>query len=163
MAATTKNVTVNKDVANKKITVVREFDAPVERVWKAWTEKESLDRWWAPRPWKAETKSMDFREGGSWLYAMVGPDGEKHWAAMNFKKIETNKGYTAEDYFADENGKRSGDLPGMNWKTTFAGSGDTTKVTIEITFSREEDLQKILEMGFEQGFLAALGNLDELL
>lgn len=160
--APTKNATVSKDVANKKITVVREFDAPVERVWKAWTEKDLLDQWWAPKPWKAETKSMDFREGGVWLYAMVGPDGERHHAAISFHTIEKNKSYTGEDYFTDENGKKNNDLPGMRWHITFVAAGNGTKVTIEISFTSEEDLKKILEMGFEEGFLSAMGNLDQI-
>ena len=60
-----KQTQVTKDVANKKIVVVREFDAPLEEVWKAWTEKELLDQWWAPRPWKAKTKPWISAKGGS--------------------------------------------------------------------------------------------------
>ncbi len=67
-----KQTTISKDAANKKLIVVREFDAPLEQVWKAWTDKDILDKWWAPKPWKAKTKSMDFREGGAWLYSMGG-------------------------------------------------------------------------------------------
>ena len=55
------NMTVNskmqidKDLDNKKMTITRGFDAPVADVWRAWTESELLDQWWAPKPWKAET------------------------------------------------------------------------------------------------------------
>jgi len=163
MATTTNKVLVNKDLANKKITVIREFDAPVEKVWKAWTQKELLEEWWAPKPWKARTKTIDFREGGYWLYAMVGPDGTESWARVNFQTIDVNKSFTAEDFFCDEKGERVDDLPGMQWKNTFTGTGKSTKVTVELTFKSEEDLNKILELGFEEGFTAALGNLDEVL
>ena len=47
---------INKDVDNKKMTITRSFDAPVSDVWRAWTESKLLDQWWAPKPWKAETK-----------------------------------------------------------------------------------------------------------
>ena len=76
--------TITKDVANKKLIVVREFDAPPEEVWKAWTEKELLDIWWAPKPWRAQTKTMDFREGGAWLYSMVGPDGTESYCRVDY-------------------------------------------------------------------------------
>ncbi len=66
-----KQTTISKDAANKKLIVVREFDAPLEQVWKAWTDSNILDKWWAPKPWKAKTKSMDFREGGTWLYSLM--------------------------------------------------------------------------------------------
>jgi uncharacterized protein YndB with AHSA1/START domain len=62
---------VNKD--NNNIKISREFAANISLVWDAYTKSDILDKWWAPKPWKARTKKMDFREGGSWLYAMVGP------------------------------------------------------------------------------------------
>lgn len=65
MIATHKTEIV-KDLANKSLVITRDFSAPVAKVWKAWTESKLLDQWWAPKPWKTETKSMDFRNGGYW-------------------------------------------------------------------------------------------------
>ena len=162
MIANTQAI-VSKDLANKKIVVVREFDAPVVQVWKAWTESKILDSWWAPRPWKTKTKSMDFREGGRWLYAMVGPDGTETWCRVDYKKIVENKSFAAEDAFCDEAGNDNVDFPQMQWKNEFSKTATGTKVEVEITFASVEDLNKILELGFEEGFTAALGNLDEVL
>ena len=67
---------VNKE--NNTITVKREFAADRSLVWDAYTKPEILDQWWAPRPWKARTKTMDFRNGGHWHYAMVGREGEEN-------------------------------------------------------------------------------------
>ena len=158
-----KQIQVTKDVANKKIVVAREFDAPLEEVWKAWTKKELLDQWWAPRPWKAKTKTMNFREGGQWLYSMIGPEGEESSCLVDFKTIVTNKSFTAEDYFVDENGNDNPGFPHMHWTNEFSETTTGTKVEVKISFASEADLNKILEMGFEEGFTAALGNLDELL
>lgn len=161
---TTINQTkINKDLANKKIFAEREFDAPVERVWRAWTDRSLLDQWWAPRPWKTDTKSMDFREGGKWLYAMKGPDGEVNWCRVDFEKIIPQKEYTGNDAFCDENGNINTGFPRMYWVVKFTPSGDSTLVRAEITFPSQQDLEKILEMGFEEGFTSAHGNLDELL
>jgi PhnB protein len=151
-----------KDLPNKKITVVRYFDAPVEKVWRAWTEKELLDQWWAPKPWKAVSRSMDIREGGSWLYAMEGPEGERHWAKVDFKTIVKPKSIVMDDYFVDENGKRNEELPFMNWHCEFMQEDSRTRVSITITADKVSDLEKIMEMGFEEGFTAALGNLDSM-
>lgn len=60
-----------KDIGNKKLTVVRALDASLERVWAAWTTSEIPDQWRAPKPYKAETRSMNFTEGGRWLYCMM--------------------------------------------------------------------------------------------
>ncbi|MBI3511466.1 MAG: SRPBCC domain-containing protein [Bacteroidetes bacterium] len=153
----------SKDPGNKKMMVTREFSAPIELVWKAWTDSNILDEWWAPKPWKAETKKMDFKEGGSWLYCMIGPDGSKHWSKADYKKVVPAKYFSATDYFCDENGNKNPAFPVMDWSVKFMGTDTGTKVEVEITFASEQDLQAIVEMGFEQGFSAAHQNLDELL
>lgn len=160
---TNMQATISKDLANKKILTVKEFEAPVEKVWEAWTDKDILDKWWAPKPWKARTKSMDFRENGFWLYCMVGPDGTESWARVEYISIVTGKKFIAMDSFCDEIGNKNPDFPTMHWKNEFIQTDGGTRVEVEITFSSEDDFKKILEMGFEEGFTSALGNLDELL
>jgi len=158
-----KETTITKDAANKKLIVVREFDGTPEQVWKAWTQSELLDHWWAPKPWKARTKEMDFREGGFWLYYMEGPDGEKQWCRADYKSVDPGKSFSLVDAFCDEEGNPTNELPNMHWQNEFSETETGTKVTVEITFKSEADLEKILEMGFKEGFTMAHGNLDELL
>ena len=161
---TTKNQTIlTKDIANKKINVVREFAAPLESVWDAWTDASLLDQWWAPKPWKAVTKSMDFREGGYWLYCMTGPNGEQSWCREDFITIDPKKLFIIENYFCDEAGNKDTAMPSMHWKNRFYKTQEGTKVEVEITFAETADLERIIEMGFEAGFTAGLENLDELL
>jgi uncharacterized protein YndB with AHSA1/START domain len=160
---TKKKANVKKDAAGKKIKVTKEFDADVQQVWNAWTDSNILDKWWAPKPWRAETKKMEFRQGGSWLYAMVGPNDERHWARVNYKKIDAPNQFTALDAFCDENGNTSTDMPSMQWKNSFTKTADGTRVDVEITFEKEADMDNILKMGFEEGFTMALENLDEVL
>jgi|SRR5882672_9629436 len=158
-----KETIYTTDLANKKLKVIREFDAPVEQVWKAWTESRLLDQWWAPKPWKANTKSMDFRNGGVWLYYMEGPDGSRHYCRADYTSVTPNKGFIGDDAFCDENGNIVNELPMMHWKAEFSKGGEGTKVEIEISFASEADLEKIVEMGFKEGFASAHNNLDQLL
>lgn len=156
------NFTVDK--ANKKINVEREFAAPLKNVWAAWTQAELLDQWWAPRPWMAVTKTMDFKEGGRWLYAMTSPEGEKHWCSVNYKSISPTKNFTAVDAFCDENGKPAEPpFPNTLWNNSFKETADITTVTIEISFQSLDELENIIKMGFQGGFTMGLSNLDELL
>jgi uncharacterized protein YndB with AHSA1/START domain len=158
-----KETIYKKDKASKKIRVTREFDAPVEKVWSTWTQPAYLDEWWAPKPWKTNTQSMDFNKGGKWLYYMQGPDGSKHYCRVDYHSITPNKGFEGQDAFCDEQGNINNDFPSMHWKVDFIPAGDTTKVEVEITFRSDADMEKIIEMGFEEGFAAAHKNLDELL
>lgn len=150
---------VNKE--NKTITVKREFAADVDLVWAAWTTPELLDQWWAPKPYRVETKSMNFKEGGSWFYAMISPENEAHWCRADYKKIETLKSFTALDAFCDEAGNINTDFPRSLWTNTFVEHGNNTTVNIVISYEALEDLEKVIQLGFKEGFTMALGNLDQ--
>ena len=157
----TKNETVfSKDLKMKRLTVVRMFDAGVERVWEAWTTSEILDQWWAPKPYKSETKTMDFKEGGRWLYCMVGPGGDRTWCRVDFKTIRPLKKITDSSMFSDEEGRQNPGFPVMHWNKQFNETGDATTVSIDISFDQEADMEAILKMGFQEGFTMGLGNLD---
>lgn len=152
---------VNKE--NKTISVKREFAAGLPLVWDAWTKPELLDLWWAPKPYRTITKSMDFREGGVWLYSMVGPENDTHWCKADYKKIEALKSFSGLDAFCDENGRVNPDFPRSFWENTFRENEDTTTVDIVISYEDLAALEKVIQMGFREGFTAALSNLDQYL
>lgn len=149
------------DKVSKQILVDRSFAAPADLVWAAWTEAEILDRWWAPKPYQNQTQSMRFEEGGQWHYAMIGPEGEKHYCLFNYEKIDPQVMYSGHDSFCDEQAVPNKDFPSMHWTNSFEAKGDETIVHIRIQLKDLSDLEKILEMGFKEGFGMGLGNLDE--
>lgn len=149
------------DKANNSIVVTREFAAGIDLVWEAWTNPEILDQWWAPKPYKTITKSMDFRVGGCWLYSMNGPNGEVHWCRADYQAIEKPLHYRGLDAFTDENGVVNESFPRSQWDVTFTAKGERTSVLIKTTYAKLEDLEMIIQMGFKEGFTMALGNLDQ--
>lgn len=151
------------DKENNSVHVKREFAAELDLVWDAWTKPELIDQWWAPRPYQNKTKSMDFREGGRWIYCMISPENNVHWCLAEYKKIEVKKSFSGLDAFCDEEGNINTEFPRSLWKNRFSESGNNTVVDVTITYETLEDLEKIIEMGFKEGFTMALGNLDELL
>ena len=153
-------------VANKQdntVTVTREFAAPLTLVWDAWTRSELLDQWWAPHPYKVRTKTMDFREGGHWLYAMISPEGEAHWCRADYQQIKHKAAFTCTDAFCDEEGNINTAFPRAKWNNQFKEGGDSTTVHITIQYDSLADLEKIIEMGFKEGFTMGLNQLDTLL
>ena len=151
------------DKENKKVKVTREFAAPLSKVWAAYTQSELLDQWWAPKPWKANTKELEFKDGGHWLYVMAGPKGEEHWCREDFKSVTPMKSFKAVDAFCDSTGKVNDEFPKSTWVIEFSEMDNKTLVQIEMECATVADLEKYIEMGFQEGFTAALGNLDELL
>ena len=159
----TNNFVFEKDLAAKKIHVEREFNAPVETVWKAWTNPDMLEKWWGPKPWVAKTKSMDFTVGGAWLYWMEGPDGQKHWSYVKFTAIEKGSRFAADSLFSDENANIIPGAPVGHWDNKFVAMGQKTKVVVDLSFDEETSFKKLVEMGFEGGFTMGLNQLDEVL
>lgn len=153
--------TVDKE--NSTVNVAREFAAGKDLVWRTWTEPELLDRWWAPKPWRSVTKSMEFKEGGRRLYAMVGPNGEEHWAFADYTSIKQQDNFSYNDGFCDSAGNRTESLPDSSWTVNFSESDGVTKVYVVIKHKSLEDLEKVIEMGFKEGFTACIEQLDEML
>ena len=153
--------TANKE--NRTIHIKREFAADLPLVWKAWTTAELLDQWWAPLPYQNKTKALDFREGGAWLYSMISPENQVHWCRFDYEKIEAEKSYTGLDAFCDEAGTLNPDFSRMQWQNVFNNSANGTVVNITITVDTFETLEKIIEMGFKEGFTMGLNQLESLL
>jgi uncharacterized protein YndB with AHSA1/START domain len=159
----TNRTQVIKDFKEKSILVSRVFNAAIEKVWQAYSDNKILDQWWGPSPWRAETKTINFTAGGYWLYAMVSPENQKQWGRMNYLAIDQYKSFEIEDAFCDENGNLNNELPVSKGQITFAKTENGTSVEFKMIYPTETDLEKIVEMGFEQGIAICLDQLVSLL
>lgn len=149
------------DKATKKVFITREFDADLSLVWDAFTKAEILDQWVAPKPYTAKTKFQDFKVGGRRFYAMVSPEGQERWAIQKYTSISPKTNFKMFNAFADEN--ENPQLPGSDWDYTFSEENGITKVNIVIYNESLERMEKMIEMGFTQGFKMSMENLENLL
>lgn len=155
------NFIVEKEA--RSITVERSFNAPLDPVWAAWTSADVLCKWWAPRPYECVIKSLDFREGGRWLYYMQGPQGDRHWCFFDYETIRPKSYFSGSDAFCDENGIANNIKPKVKWEANFKEADGQTDVHVVLHFKSPEDLEQIIAMGFKEGFTMGLDQLDELL
>ena len=152
-----------KDQSGTGMTVTRYFDGSPQDVWDAWTKPEILEQWWAPKPWRAESKSQDFREGGNWMYVMVGPDGTRHCGRVDYTLIKPITEYAGLDAFCDEQGNINPEFPRTKWHNTFAPVSNGTTVTVRMEFASAAAMEQMMAMGFKEGFSMAHTNLDAYL
>lgn len=150
---------VNKEA--KTVEMTKQFDAPRDLVWNAYTKPELLDQWWAPKPFSSRTKVMEFKEGGRRFYAMVSPEGQERWVLQQYKSITPKTNFKLFNAFADEN--ENPQLPGSDWDFNFSEGDGKTTVHVSIYNESLERLERMIEMGFVQGTEAQLNNLTELL
>lgn len=147
----------------RKITVDRSFNAPLDPVWAAWTEADILCQWWAPKPYQCVIMSLDFRAGGRWLYYMQGPQGDRHWCFFDYETIRPKTHFSGSDAFCDEQGVANTIKPKVTWEANFRETGGCTSVQLVLHFATSEDLEQIMAMGFKEGFMMGLDQLEELL
>lgn len=153
------NFTLDKE--NNTVNIKREFNADLNLVWEAWTNPEILDQWWAPKPFESKTKYMDFKVGGSRFYAMLSPEGNENWQIQEYTAINPKTNFNYLSVFADKDENRF--LPGSNWTLNFSEKNGITTVDISIYNESRERLEKMIEMGFKEGFTMTLNELAILL
>ncbi|MGJ3192141.1 SRPBCC domain-containing protein [Paenarthrobacter nitroguajacolicus] len=156
-------VSVDKDVEALSLTVVAEFDADVKRVWRIWEDPRQLERWWGPPTWPATFETHEFTAGGKAAYYMTGPDGTKARGWWQFTTINAPDHLEFDDGFADEQGAPVDELGVTHATVRLEPVGDRTRMTLTSTFESEEQMQKMAEMGMEEGLQEAIGQIDSLL
>ncbi len=147
----------------RTIHITRIFNAPRERVWKAWTERDMVKQWWGPKDFTAPHIEIDFRVGGKYLYAMHGPVGSEFdkdmWSGGEYLDIVPMEKIVATDYFTDEhgnkvNGAETG-MPGewpdeMKVTITFEDAGEgKTKITL-VYEGHPADFADMAEQGWSE-------------
>ena len=155
---------VDKDTDACTMTVVSEFDAPVERVWQLWEDPRQLERWWGPPTYPATVVDHDLTPGGRVTYFMTGPEGDKHQGWWQILAVDAPHHLTLEDGFADDSGQPNPDMPTMQMHmelTQRAGGGTT--MTVVTTFPSAEAMAELTAMGMDEGMREAMGQIDEIL
>jgi len=153
---------MNENSSNEFL-IARIFDAPKEKVWKAWTDPEEAKRWWGPKDFTAPSVDIDFRIGGKYLFCMrgavkPGEEAKDFWSTGQYLELVPMEKIVLTDSFADEKGNIvSAAYYGMdeNWPRemqvilTFEEAGpDKTKFTLhypDITGAQEKDLKDMRE------------------
>ena len=143
--------------------IMRMFNAPRERVWKAWTDPEDIKRWWGPKNFTVPFAENDFCVEGKYLMAMRSPDGKDFWSTGTYKEIVPMERVKLTDSFADEEGNvvsasyygMSGDFPlELPVELTFEDIVGKTRFTLyypDLGRMSEKD-RNDMEQGWNESF-----------
>src|SRR3970282_872322 len=146
---------------DRELVIQRVFDAPRELVFRAYTDPEALVRWWGPREWTTEVRSMDVRPGGRWHYVMRGPGGEEAWGIATYREVVPPERLVYTDAFSDAEGSTV--PPEMEITVIFEDQGGKTLLSSTTLFASTEERQQVIEMGVVEGMGQTLDRLDEYL
>lgn len=154
----------------KELTLSRDFDAPREVVWKAWTDPDMFMQWWGPKYFTTPISKIDLRVGGEYFSCMRSPDGQDFCSKGVYMEIVEPERLVMTDSFADKEGNKvsatyygmGSEFPmEMQIKATFAEQNGRTKLIV-----KHSDVKNISETelnDMQQGWNESLDKLAELL
>jgi uncharacterized protein YndB with AHSA1/START domain len=155
---------VAKDPQRARMSITSEFDAPVDRAWRLWADPRQLERWWGPPGYPATFVEHDLRPGGTVTYFMSGPEGERFHGFWRIVDATAPERLTFDDGFADDDGNHNEELPVTRVDVALtARTEGGTRMTIDSQFASPAAMEQLMAMGMEEGFLAALGQIEALL
>ncbi len=135
--------------------ISRVFDAPRERVWRAWTEVEHLKKWWGPKGFTVTRCTLDLRPGGMMHYCLRMPDGNDMWGRFIYREIVKPERLVFVNSFSDKDGGITVHPMSPNWPremlttVTFQAQGAKTKLTVN--WSLFDSASELERKTFDEG------------
>lgn len=160
---------VTKDIASKTLIIERSFDAPKEKVWKAYADKAWFEQWWGPEGWQTTTKEFNFVVGGRIHYGMKCVDqnqgewfGKESWGLMEIQTIDAPNSFSVKDYFCSPDGTISTDMPMQRFSVELIEEAGKTRLVSKSFTESAEQLEELIKMGMVEGFDSQLNRLEKL-
>ena len=154
---------VEKDYDSLTLTLTADFQAPIEQVWQLWSDPRHLERWWGPPTYPATMEDFDLAPGGSVTYFMTSPEGEKHRGWWRFTSVNAPSSLEFIDGFADADGTPSTEMPTSTVQMQLTQADGGTRMVLRATFNSRDQMEKLVEMGMEEGLRESVGQMDALL
>ena len=154
---------VDTDYDDLTITLVADFDSPIEQVWELWSDPRKLERWWGPPSYPATFEKHDLVPGGGATYRMTGPEGDSHWGAWRVTAVDPPRSLEYTDAFADRDERPIADMPVSKISVNLTERDGGTRMEIRMAFESRDDMEKVVSTGTVEGLKQAVGQMDALL
>jgi len=141
---------------DQEIVLTREFNAPRQLVWDAFTKPELLKRWFGPRGWELAACEVDLRVGGGFRFILRGPDGTEMGMRGTYRELVAPERSVHMESFDD--------FPGESRVTTvFVERDGITTMTATVLYDSQEVRDAVIKSGMEYGAAESYDKLAELL
>jgi len=159
--------------SDRPFIISRTFGAARDLIWKAWTERDRLMRWFGPKGFTMPTAKMDFRPQGMFHYCLAGPDGKKMWGKFVYREIVAPERIVLINSFSDESGGITRHPMSATWPremlSTFTLAQDNGRTTATVQWiplnptAEERTTFADAHEGMKQGWTGTFDQLEEYL
>lgn len=146
---------------NHDLAIERIFDVPRDTVWRAVTEH--LTEWWCPRPWTSEIVALEWKNGGRFSIAMLGPDGERHGGDGTLLEFVPGERFVFTNMLGEGCVPQDAKPIGIVGRLEFADAGEgRTRYRAIARHWSEADRKTHADMGFAEGWGMCADQLEEV-
>ncbi|MDQ1551788.1 MAG: hypothetical protein QOD50_1210 [Actinomycetota bacterium] len=149
--------TITANPGEQVVDIERVINAPVADVYRAYTQPELIAQWMGPRGYEMEIDTFDVRDGGSWRFVHITPEGGKFGFHGSYHSVVPQTSMVQTFEFEGAPGHVSLE------RVTFEGEGDTTRVRVHAVYQTVEDRDAMIDSGMVHGVTEGYERLDELL
>jgi uncharacterized protein YndB with AHSA1/START domain len=150
-------ISVDKDPDDLSLTIVAEFDAPIERVWELWADPRKLERWWGPPTHPSTFERHELVPGGEVGYFMTGPDGERSYGWWRVESVDPPTSLEFTDGFASEQ------TPITTVAVRLTEQDTGTRMHLRFVFESTAHMEELERWGAFDVFPVSVGQMDALL
>ena len=154
---------VDKDYDDLAVTLIAEFEAPIEQVWELWSDPRMLERWWGPPGYPATVETHGLTPGGQVKYLMTGPEGDTHHGVWRVTAVHPPTSLEFTDAFAETDGTPIADMPVSTVTVQLTERDGGTRMEMRLMLESREDMEKLLRTGVLEGLREAVGQMDAVL
>jgi uncharacterized protein YndB with AHSA1/START domain len=154
---------VDKDFDNLTVTLIADFNAPIDQVWGLWSDPRKLEGWWGPPGYPATFEKHDLTPGGEVTYFMTGPEDDTHPGIWRVTAVDPPASLEFTDAFADADGTQNADMPAHSVTVRLTERDGGTRMEMRSTFESREDMDQLVDMGMVEGLQEAIAQMDALL
>jgi uncharacterized protein YndB with AHSA1/START domain len=156
-------ISVEKDFDSLSLTLVADFDAPIERVWQLWADPRQLERWWGPPSHPATVEKHDLAVGGEVTYFMTGPGGEQSRGLWRVTSVNPPTSLEFTDGFANPDGTPNAETPMTAVRMRLADQDAGTRMELRFVFESHAHMERLERWGAFAVFPQSVGQMDALL
>jgi uncharacterized protein YndB with AHSA1/START domain len=154
---------VDMDYDSLTITLIAEFDNPVDQVWELWSDPRKLERWWGPPGYPATVEKHALTPGGEVSYFMTGPEGDQYRGIWRVTSVDPRASLQFTEACEDSDGTPLEDSPVSEISVRLLEHERGTRMEIRMTLETREDMDRIVDRGTVEGLKQSIGQMHGLL
>ena len=154
--------TVETELEDLTLTVIADFDAPVEKVWELWAESREARALVGAAGYTTTFEPYELSAGGEMAHCMTGPDGDKHEGVWRIESVDPPRSLELSDADVDEKGDPNDGLALTGMTMELAEHDGGTRMTVRSRFFSGEGMEGMAE-GFAEGLRLSISRMEALL